>query len=151
MATPPRKIRALPGGETVKIVAVTASVLAEEEREIMAAGCDEVVRKPFRNNEIFEAMARQLGVTYRYKTEGVTPTQRQTQALTAEMLAALPPESLHDLREATLALNREAASAAIEPLADLEPEVADGLRELVDNFQMGRLQELLAESDEIHG
>ena len=48
-------------------MAVTASVLEEQREEILASGCDDLVRKPFRDHEIFEAMAEQLGVQYRYK------------------------------------------------------------------------------------
>ncbi|GAG17292.1 unnamed protein product, partial [marine sediment metagenome] len=56
-----RKIRTLPGGEAIRIVAVTASVLLEQQEEILAAGCDELIRKPFQDHEIFDSMARQLG------------------------------------------------------------------------------------------
>ena len=65
-----RKIRELPGGAEVKIVAVTASVLVEHREPMMAAGCDDVVRKPFREHEIFDAMARHLGVQYLYRERG---------------------------------------------------------------------------------
>ena len=65
-----KKIRGLPGGEAVKIVAVTASVLEEHREEILASGCDDLVRKPFRYHEIFEAMARQLDIKYLYKDSG---------------------------------------------------------------------------------
>ncbi len=47
------QIRALPGGKTVKIVAITASVLAEQRETILAAGCDDVVNKPIQEHEIF--------------------------------------------------------------------------------------------------
>ena len=60
-------IRTLPDGEAVKIVAVTASVLEEQQDEIMASGCDAVVRKPFQEYEIFETMARFLDVEYIYE------------------------------------------------------------------------------------
>ena len=64
-----KRIRALPGGDAVKIVAITASVLAEQEEKILESGCDDMLRKPFRSHEIFEAMARQLDLQYRYKGE----------------------------------------------------------------------------------
>ena len=144
-------IRALPGGERVKIVAVTASVLTEEQGEILAAGCDAMVAKPFRDSEIFETMAQQLGVTYRYATESSPSEQQGTTALTAETLAALPPASLDDLREATLALDRAAALSAIESLAHSHPATAANLRQLVQNYQMGQLQELLTATEEAHG
>ena len=61
------------------------------------------------------------------------------------MLADLPEELLQELRESTLALNREAALEVIARIADQAPEVAAGLQELVDNFQMVELRDLLGE------
>ena len=51
------------------------------------------------------------------------------------MLAELPPELLQELREATLALDREAIFAVIERIEPLAPDTAKGLRILMDNFQ----------------
>lgn len=40
----------------------------EEEKEmILTAGCDDLVRKPFREADIFKAMGRHLGVRYVYE------------------------------------------------------------------------------------
>jgi len=143
-----RKIRALTGGETVKIVAITASALVEEQGPILAAGCDGVVRKPFQGQEIFEAMARYLGVAYRTKEDKVGLAEVQTGDITVAMLAALPPEMRQELRETTLTLNREATLEVIERIADQNPNTAVGLRILVQNFQMGRLEELLAKAEQ---
>jgi signal transduction histidine kinase/CheY-like chemotaxis protein/streptogramin lyase len=140
-----RKLRTLPGGKAVRIVAATASVLEERHGEILACGCDEVVRKPFKGYEIFESMARQLGMKYLYKDRGAEATHKQGINLTAEMLAELPPELLQELRETTRALNREAISEVIERIQEHEPDTAEGLRVLVQDFQMGRLGELLGE------
>ena len=65
--------------------------------------------------------------------------------LTSAMLADLPTELLQELREATLTLNSEAISAVIERIEPLAPDTAKGLRTLLDDLQMGRLQELLEE------
>ena len=51
----------------VPIVALTAHAFEEEKEVILAAGCDDFVRKPFREAEIFEVMARHLGVSYLFK------------------------------------------------------------------------------------
>jgi signal transduction histidine kinase/ActR/RegA family two-component response regulator len=59
-----RRIRALDGGRDVKIVGVSASVFASECEEMLAAGLDDFVRKPYLPNEIFDCMARHLGVRY---------------------------------------------------------------------------------------
>ena len=63
--------------------------------------------------------------------------------LTSEMLAVLPPELLEELRASTLALNREAVLEVVQRMAEHAPDTAEGLRELVQNFQMGRIRELL--------
>ena len=57
-----KQIRALPGGEEVKIVAVTASVIDDAQQVTQATGVDDVVLKPFRDQEIFDVMARELGL-----------------------------------------------------------------------------------------
>lgn len=66
-----RRIRAMEGGKEVKIVAVTASAFVEQREEMLAAGLDDFVRKPYRPAEIFDCMVRHLGVRfiYRKKTE----------------------------------------------------------------------------------
>jgi len=141
-----RKIRTLLGGGAVKIVAVTASVVAEQQEEILACGCDEVVRKPFKDQEICDSMTRHLGIKYLYQDRGEGVTEKERIYLTKDMLADLPRELLQELRESTLALNREAALEMISRIGDHAPEVATGLKELVDNYQMVQLRDLLGET-----
>ena len=149
--TAAKEIRALPGGEAVRIVAVTASALEEQHDEILASGCDDLVRKPFRDHEIFEAMAGLLGVEYIYKEAGEEPAQMQEMQLTAEMLAELPPELRQALDETTLALDREASLEVIERIAKHAPETADSLRALMDNFQTAHIRALLKETENQNG
>ena len=61
-----RRIRQSPGGEQVKIVAVTASVFADQRQDLFAAGMDDFVNKPYRFEELYNCLARQLGVRYSY-------------------------------------------------------------------------------------
>jgi CheY-like chemotaxis protein len=57
-------IRSLEGGHDVKMAGISASVFPSEREEMLAAGLDDFVRKPYLPNEIFECMARHLGVEY---------------------------------------------------------------------------------------
>ena len=106
-----RRIRALENGRDVKIAAVTASGFAEERNEALAAGMDDYVRKPYRPSEIFECMARQLGV--RYQRKAVPAAGEAVAELRPEDLASLPQELRTGLREALLALDGDRISAAI--------------------------------------
>ncbi|MBD2694685.1 AAA family ATPase [Anabaena catenula] len=54
------------------IIALTASAFEEQRTEILAAGCNDFVRKPFSADVIFEKIAQYLGVQYVYATESET-------------------------------------------------------------------------------
>jgi len=71
-----RRIREMEGGREVKIAGLTAAAFASEEDEVLAAGMDDFVRKPYHADKIFDCMARQLGVRYRHiQTVGAGESQ----------------------------------------------------------------------------
>ncbi|PKM43056.1 MAG: hypothetical protein CVV05_16045 [Gammaproteobacteria bacterium HGW-Gammaproteobacteria-1] len=129
-----RRIRSLPGGDRVKIVAVTASVFKEQEPELRAAGIDENVRKPYRFHEIYDSLGRQLGLKFIYQTDTTPPVEHQAQILSAGQLSALAPGLREDLRGALESLDRVRIDAAIARIHDTDPELAGTLWQLVDEF-----------------
>lgn len=129
-----RRIRSLPGGDRVKIVAVTASVFKEQEPELRAAGIDEYVRKPYRFHEIYDSLGHQLGLKFVYQTDTTPPAEHQAQVLSAGQLSALAPGLREDLRVALESLDRVRIDAAIARIHDTDPELADTLWQLVDEF-----------------
>ncbi len=62
-----KRIRTLDGGESVRIAAVTASAFIEQREELLAAGMDDFVLKPYHPSEIFDCLAKHLGVQYLYQ------------------------------------------------------------------------------------
>lgn len=139
-----RKIRQIPGGDTVPIIAITASAFLEQRDEILAAGCNDMVTKPFQEHEIFETMARFLDIGYIYARETGTPSDQVDETdLTSTMLSELPPELLQELLNACLDLDMEGLAHVIERLKVEAPETAKGLKHLADNFQTGRIHELI--------
>jgi DNA-binding response OmpR family regulator len=140
-----RRIRRHPGGDQLPIVAITASAFRSQRQDILAAGCDDMVFKPFHEHEIFEVMARFLGVTYVYTEPDEAATPIAESELTAAMLAALPPELLQDLDETTLVANKETILEVIDRIAEHAPDTAESLRTLVLNFETEHIRVLLAE------
>jgi CheY-like chemotaxis protein len=139
-----RQIRRCPGGDAVPIIAITASAYSEQSADILAAGCDDIVFKPFRAHEIFEMMGRQLEIEYVYEAAGEAAAAREPKVEpTSAMLAEVPEDLLQKLREATLTLNMEAIFAVIDRIEAHAPDTAKGLRDLVKNFQMGSIRDLL--------
>ena len=142
-----RQIRQCSGGDTIPIIAITASAFGEQRNEILASGCNDMVIKPFQTHEIFEMMGRFLDLQYIYEPEGEATLDRIDEVdLTIDMLAGLPPQLLQELRETSMSLNSEAISAVIERIEPLAPDTAKGLQTLLDDFQMRRLRELIEEA-----
>ena len=96
-----RRIRTTPAGIRTRIVAFTAHALEEERREIMAAGCDDFIRKPYKDVEIFEALTKNLGVRFVHGEE----TAAAAMELDAAILADLPKELLKELEQALVRID----------------------------------------------
>ena len=125
-------IRQLPEGKEVKIVAVTASAFMEQRDEMIGAGMDDFVRKPYRANEIYQCLSKHLGVKYIY--EGVPDAEKIAPALTPQMLAVLPEVLRSELKKALESLERERIAAVIERVADHDRQLHKVLTQLTDNF-----------------
>ena len=139
-----RRIRALPGGQEVKIVALTASVFAEQRGEMLAAGMDDILHKPFRPKEIFECLGRQLGVRYAYR-ESATPSDSGLSgaALDPAALAALPADLRRELADALAILDTARIGALIGRVAERDAALGQALRQHADSFDYGLIEEVL--------
>ena len=135
------KIHELPGGDQVKIVALTASAFKEQRKTILEPGCDDAVHKPFKSYEIFEAMAEQLGVRYLYEQEEEKAEKHQADfRVTPEMLAGLPDDLLTELQSAVRALDIELTNAVLDRLDSTDPELANALQQLVEEMDFRTLK-----------
>jgi signal transduction histidine kinase/CheY-like chemotaxis protein len=121
-----RCIRALEGGREVKIAIVTASAFASEREEVLASGVDDFIRKPYRPSEIFDCMARHLGLRYRFGVPS-TPTESASVALRPEDLNALPKELQTELANALVALDVERTLQIIRRVSEHNAELAGAL------------------------
>ncbi|MEO1800864.1 MAG: response regulator [Cyanobacteria bacterium J06629_2] len=61
-----QRIKETTEGQNTKILALTASAFEEEKAIILSAGCDDFVRKPFKEEVLFDKMTEHLGVQYLY-------------------------------------------------------------------------------------
>ncbi len=138
-----RQIRSLPGGEQVKIVALTASAFKEQHGKILAAGCDAVLHKPFRTGELFSVMEKYLSVHYVYEEECENVTGKSTSTVTVTMVAKLPDEQKKALRLAAQKLDISATEEVLKEIRNEHPETASRLQVLAREFRFGRILDLL--------
>jgi CheY-like chemotaxis protein len=127
------------------IIALTASAFEEERATALSAGCDDFVRKPFREEEIFEKMSHYLGVRYRYeplvlstKSDG-TPSDTTTALLLLEKMPAEWREQLHQ------AATQVDAEQIVQLVHRIPPEyaiLASSITDLVNRYRFDRIVEL---------
>jgi PAS domain S-box-containing protein len=144
-----QRIRQLPEGKSVKIVAVTASAFKEQQQEMFDAGMDDFIRKPYRFEEIYDSLARQLGVKYIYQSDDTE--QASTVALTPSMLSPLSPVQRDELRTALEDLDSERITAIIRQIGEVDVQLSRTLSRLADNFDYPAILHGLDEMDENKG
>ncbi|MBF0622844.1 MAG: response regulator [Magnetococcales bacterium] len=144
-----RRIRSSPEGNTVKIVALTASAFADEKRRTIEAGCDDMVRKPFRENDIFETMKHHLNINYLLSNESNTAipelSRSDTDSLIQEALSGCDVQIRKQLHQALITGDVQAISAAITIISDVNPALGKPLQERAAAFQYPELLRLLEE------
>jgi urea ABC transporter urea binding protein len=143
-----RRIKAMEQGKETVIVALTASVLTEQQNEVMAAGSDDFVRKPFRADELFDCMAKHLGARYVYANEGVAQLETLPKLeIESEALASLPEELLSELKKAVISLDIDYVSEVVTRIDAINPTLASALKQLIDEFNISSLYELMQQTN----
>jgi len=125
-----------------KIVALTAHALEEERVEILAAGCDDVIRKPYRDTEIFDALAKHLGLRFLYADDD-KPVAAVYPPLNAAALASLAPDLLQELAQAVELLDEQRCIDVIERIEKTESALRETLIRMVKEMQYQELLLLL--------
>jgi len=134
-----QQIKNSDGPETI-IIAVTASVFDEDRVGVLKAGCDDFVRKPFTEQEIFNMMAKHLGVTYVYDEPEAESKSHKT--LSAKDLAVLPRDWVEKLNQAA---NRGRVQPLQELISQIETEypwIAESLLLLIGEYQFKQIVDL---------
>ena len=122
-----------------RIIALTASAFEENKTKAFDSGCNDFVRKPFRESDIFNVMIKHLGVRYIYKQDD----EQNQQAAAAEhlsaadlqvILAGLPSDLLERLKEATDSCDADRIDRIIGDVRNHNNQLGDALTRLAGKF-----------------
>ncbi|MEB3886313.1 ATP-binding protein [Lyngbya sp. CCY1209] len=137
-------------GQATVILALTASAFEEERAVVLSAGCDDFVRKPFREEVLFEKMAQYLGVRYIYEPEIDTPSSGviSRPPLEANCLAGMPEEWILQLRQAATQLDDKLIFKLLEQIPGEQMGLKEGLIDLVGQVRFDRIVSLTQSTPE---
>ncbi|MEG4233159.1 response regulator [Microcoleus sp. Pol11C3] len=151
-----RQIRAKekPTQRRTVIIALTASTFEEKKGEIIAAGCDDFVRKPFQEQILFDKMACYLGVRYIYQELPRPPVgalrrycvNEKPDSFFGELLAQMPQRWVQELNDAANDVNEELAIEIVDRIWESHPTLAEALKDLLADYRLDKIMDLTQSS-----
>jgi CheY-like chemotaxis protein len=136
------------------IIAVTASTFEERKSEIIAAGCDDFVRKPFQEQILFDKMACYLGVRYIYQELPRLPVgglggyfvREKPDSFFGGLLAQMPQSWVQELYDAANDVNEELAIEIVDRISESHPTLAHALKDLLTDYRIDKIMDLTQSS-----
>jgi PAS domain S-box-containing protein len=135
-----RRIRALPNGNQIQVIIVTASGFTDERGDALAAGANGYVAKPIRLNPLLDEITRLVGARFSSAPHpGPTPVTFSPEVLRClssnqrpEILKALRYGDIRSLRALADQVGIDHAAAASTIRACIEAYDYDALRQLLE-------------------
>jgi CheY-like chemotaxis protein/anti-sigma regulatory factor (Ser/Thr protein kinase) len=153
-----RCIKATTKGQATVIIALTASALEEDRAIILSEGCDDYLRKPFRENVLFAALQKHLGVRFITQDIDLQATGDVSASVAKDILVSeyelsqdelidrlgkLPIESVQSLHEATLLGYMQDILTVIEQIRAEDAEIANVLEDLARRYDHEKILVLI--------
>jgi CheY-like chemotaxis protein len=141
-----RRIKATSKGKQTPIIVLSASQFEEGKASLILPDIQGYIRKPFRENELFETIGKVLGIDYRYVEE--LPAVAASLYLTspeavAEDIAKLPQELISQMREAVDIGDFYRLTDLLKAIEPGNPELAKHLKNYANNFDHDYLQQVI--------
>ena len=143
-----KKIRTLTSlAQQPVVIAVTASVFEEKREEVLTAGCNDIVLKPFKESEIIEMLKKHLDVRFinnkREREPEKVSSRIRNWEISPEEFHALPMEIVLKLKESVAVLEIDITLNVIEEIRGQNQQLAAALQKNVKEYRFDTLQKLL--------
>ncbi|MEW6491278.1 MAG: AAA family ATPase [Cyanobacteriota bacterium] len=141
-----KQIKNTISGQATAIIAVTASSFEEEKAVVLASGCDDFIRKPFREENIFDILQKHIGVQFVFEDVNPMPgsNENEVNILTTSALTALPTELLVNLQQAISNLDLEQIQTVIGQIREINRPLASAIEGDIKKFQYEQLLDLIS-------
>jgi len=143
-----RRIKKLPGGKDCVVIAVTASVFEDGRDAILKAGCDAILRKPYKSAEVYALLEKYLGICF------VREQESQAEDTADGLVVLIPSDFSHidsdwkqGFTEATRLGSLQEMNRMLQQLRPGQDKLARGLEGLIERYDFQRILHLLGEGD----
>lgn len=137
-----RQIKATAKGKKIPVVAVTASAFEDEEKDVLATGVENYLRKPFRQEDLFRVIGELLNLCYIYEKK-VKEKGSKRASLKREDIAALPEDLIFGLQKAVEEGEMAKLKELILQVERIDEKIAAGLQLLAKEYDYESLSKLL--------
>jgi CheY-like chemotaxis protein len=136
-----RRVRASGKKNDTYLVAVTASAFEDDREEVMAAGVDAYLRKPFQPEELFRLLGDALGLEYEYaeKTESESG-DGSLEADIRDTLYTIPPGMREELHQTVSEGDMDRFDTLVDDLENDYPVLSRMLRRLARQYDYDTLE-----------
>lgn len=143
-----KRIKAQAQGKNTTIIALTASAFEEEKVEILSAGCDDFMRKPFKESELLTKIGQYLNINYLYEEKTAqSQSQELLLELTRESLTIMPQQWRLQLYEAAAQVDNQEIFQLLSEIPDDYQSLAKGLADLAEQFRCDKIIDLAKSGD----
>lgn len=136
-------IKSTTQGNATAIIALTASVLEQERAIILSAGCDDFMRKPFKEQTIFAALTKHLGVKYVYSDSPNDQIDLSDSATSLD-LSGMSDEWRSQIYKVALEGDSNRVNQLIREIPNQESAIVKMLEKFAHQFQFDEMLELLS-------
>ena len=140
-----RRIKSSEKGKNMPIIALTATAFKEDQADIEAAGMQAFIRKPFKENELFEIIGNGLSLEYVYEEEAPVAQNKHLSSLQSieKKAGDLPNSLVLKMAEAISVADLDLLIDLISSIEQDYPELAKHLLALANNYDYDRIRKLL--------
>ncbi|MEN8210366.1 MAG: response regulator [Thermodesulfobacteriota bacterium] len=140
--TATKKIKATTVGSQTPVIALTAHAFERERQQILAAGCDGFIHKPYEDAQLLAMLTQHIGVTFRYEKDRI---ERKLDSITMEKIfqpeifVQLPESLVAELEAAAVELNFKRTMECIEQIQKVNDKLAHALAALANKFRFEKI------------